>query len=190
MSEHQDQGSASANGPSPIDPGADFQSTIRLDVALDDNRIPDRLRWTSSDGKLAEGGDTRAFLLSIWDPERRETLSIDLWTKEMQRDEMDLMVFQTLLTLSDSYTRANGDAAVGEMIKEFGFAFGERVKLIQRQPAEGEAGQASGQSATQPGQQSSTPHGKQAAPPPSDLPAPGTAGAPDAPPPRKQENKP
>jgi len=181
MSEHQDQGSASANGPSPIDPGVDFQSTIRLDVGLDGDRIPDRLRWTSSDGKVAEGGDTSAFLLSIWDPERRETLRIDLWTKEMKRDEMDLMVFQTLLTLSDSYTRANGDAEVGEMIKKFGFAFGERVKIIQREAADG--GQA--QAASQPASQAAS----QAAPAPPDLPVPGSAGAPDAPAPRTQESK-
>lgn len=166
--------------PRPVPPQPGFHSTIRLDVALDEGRIPERLRWTSSDGRHAEGGETRAFLLSIWDPERREALRIDLWNKDMQRDEMDLLVFQTLLTLSDSYAKANGDGPAAQAIKEFGFAFGEMTKLIERQPdpASGEGTLDLAALAARRG----------GGTPPPDLPAPGTAGAPDAPPPRRQDD--
>lgn len=185
---------APSPAPKPVQPAEGFHSTIRLDVALDEQRIPERLRWLSSDGQQAEGGDTRAFLLAIWDPERRETLRIDLWNKEMQRDEMDLLVFQTLLTLSDSYQKANGDQDVADMLKEFGFAFGERTKLIRRAPEDAAPASGEGQldlarlaaerqQAGNPAPQTPPPAGSSAKGLP-DLPLPGTAGGPGAPPPR------
>lgn len=185
---------APSPAPKPEQPAEGFHSTIRLDVALDEQRIPERLRWQSSDGQQAEGGDTRAFLLAIWDTERRETLRIDLWNKDMQRDEMDLLVFQTLLTLSDSYQKANGDQDVADMLKEFGFAFGERTKLIRRAPEEGPPASGEGQldlarlAAERQQAGTAAPQTPSPASGPSkglpDLPVPGTAGGPGAPPPK------
>jgi gliding motility-associated protein GldC len=107
------------------------KSVIRLDVDLDESRIPETIHWSSSDGQQTEGSPCGAFLLSVWDPKAGQTLRIDLWTKDMQKDEMDLLFFQTFLTLSETYSRANGDAELTNMIREFGYAFGEKAKLIR-----------------------------------------------------------
>jgi len=107
-------------------------SVIKLEVELDEARIPQQMRWSSSDGREMEGSECAAFLLSIWDPKERQALRIDLWTKDMQKDEMNMMFFQTFLTMAETYARANGDAQFTDMIRQFGYEFGEAAKIIRR----------------------------------------------------------
>ena len=42
----------------------------------------------------------------VWDPNAKETLRIDLWTKDMPLNEMKQFFHQTLLTMSDTFLRA------------------------------------------------------------------------------------
>ena len=120
-----------------------FKSEIKLQIGLDDQRVPEKLQWSSTDGPAGQGPEPKpceAFMLSVWDSNVKESLRIDLWTKEMQRDEMDLFFFQTIVTMADTYARANGDQDVANMIRDFGFQFGEKTKLVMRkesQPAPG-----------------------------------------------------
>jgi gliding motility-associated protein GldC len=115
-----------------------LRSVIQLEVELDEQRIPQTMRWSSSDGRETEGSGCSAFLLSIWEPESRQALRIDLWTRDMQKDEMNLLMFQTLLTLSETYGRAVGDREITDMIRDFSYRFGEKTQLI-RKAAPGEA---------------------------------------------------
>lgn len=105
-------------------------SVIRLEVDLDAAGIPENIRWTS-DAASQKPSPAEAFFLSLWDARERQMLRIDLWTKAMKTDEMDLFVFQHLLTLSETYQRANQQSELGEMIRQFGFAFGEKAGLIK-----------------------------------------------------------
>ncbi|MCK7523599.1 MAG: hypothetical protein MZV64_41155 [Ignavibacteriales bacterium] len=50
--------------------------------------------------------DCSSMMLSIWDNKEKVTLGIDLWTKEMMVEDMNVHVHQTLLKLSDTYLRA------------------------------------------------------------------------------------
>lgn len=107
-------------------------STIQIAVELDEARIPQRMQWSSTDGKESEGSECAAFLLSIWDPKAAQALRIDLWTKDMQKDEMNIMFFQTFLTMAETYARANGDPKLTDLIRNFGYDFGEAANIIRR----------------------------------------------------------
>ena len=63
------------------------QSEIKINIDLDSNNIPERLQWEASDGGQ-ELSECKAAFLSFWDTKSKETLRIDLWTKEMRTDEM------------------------------------------------------------------------------------------------------
>jgi len=69
-------------------------SDILLRVELDENRIPERLHWEAEDGGIINQ-EAKAMLLSVWDHKTKETLRIDLWTKDMPMDEMKLFFHQT-----------------------------------------------------------------------------------------------
>ena len=103
-------------------------STIQLTVELDENRIPEKLTWSADDGGVNEE-EAKAVLLSLWDSKNRETLRIDLWTKDMPLDEMKLFFHQTLVTMSDTFQRATQDEKMTATMKDFCDYFAEKLEL-------------------------------------------------------------
>lgn len=103
-------------------------SEIRLKVGLDENRIPEELTWSAEDGGV-ENEEAKAMLLSVWDSKNKESLKIDLWTKDMPVDEMKLFFHQTLVTLSDTFMRATQDEKMTATMKDFCEYFAEKLDL-------------------------------------------------------------
>ena len=104
------------------------QTTITLKVGLDDNHVPVDMHWTASDS--GEKGICKAFLLSIWDEKDENTMSIDLWTKEMSVHEMQRFFHQTLLTMSDTYKNATGQDNIANEFREFAQKFAEKTEIL------------------------------------------------------------
>ncbi len=103
-------------------------SEIAIQVTTDENRIPDKINWSAEDGGVNNEA-AKAVLLSIWDHENKETLRIDLWTKDMPVDEMKQFFHQTLVTMSDTYYRATQDEKMTETMKDFCDYFAEKLDL-------------------------------------------------------------
>ena len=53
--------------------------------------------------------ETKSISLSLWDEKKKNTLRIDLWTKEMQTDEMKRFYIDCLGGLSQSILSSTGD---------------------------------------------------------------------------------
>ena len=104
------------------------KSTISLTVELDENRIPERLNWSAEDGGIHDE-ESKAVMLSVWDPNNRETLRIDLWTKDMPVDDMKIFFHQTLVAMSNTYFRATQDDKMMETMKDFCDYFAEKLNL-------------------------------------------------------------
>ena len=105
------------------------KSDILLNVKLDENKIPEEITWTAEDGGVKDE-ETKAFFLSIWDPNRKETLKMDLWTKDMPLDEMKVFFHQTLLSMSDTFERATNDEKMTATMRDFCAYFAEKLELI------------------------------------------------------------
>lgn len=105
-----------------------MQSEIKINITLDENRIPEKMAWTANDGGV-ENEETKAMLLSIWDSKAKETLRIDLWTKDMPVDEMKQFFHQTLVAMADTYKRATADEKLSETMKDFCAYFAEKIKV-------------------------------------------------------------
>lgn len=103
-------------------------SEIKLKVGLDDNRVPEELTWSAEDGGI-ENEEAKAMLLSVWDSKNKESLKIDLWTKDMPVEEMKLFFHQTLVTLSDTFMKATQDEKMTATMKDFCEYFAERLEL-------------------------------------------------------------
>jgi gliding motility-associated protein GldC len=92
------------------------QSSIQIQVSLDDQKIPEAISWNATDSAEGNTRKAKAFLLSLWDGEDKTALRIDLWTKDMMVDEMEDFFYQTLITLADTYQRATRyDDLAGDM---------------------------------------------------------------------------
>lgn len=106
-------------------------SDILLQVQLDTNKIPEKLFWTAQDGGINHQ-ECKAFLLSIWDSNAKETLRMDLWTKDMPLDEMKMFFYQTFVAMADTYLRATDDAKMTETIRDFAQYFGENTEVLKK----------------------------------------------------------
>ena len=105
-------------------------SEIKFLVELDENRVPEKLTWTAQDGGVGLE-EAKAMLLSVWDAKTKETLRIDLWTKEMPVDEMKLFFHQTLVAMADTFQRATQDETMANTMRDFCDYFAEKLELIK-----------------------------------------------------------
>ncbi len=103
-------------------------SEITLTVGLDENRVPETLNWSAQDGGV-DNEEAKAMLLSVWDSKNKESLKIDLWTKDMPVDEMKIFFHQTLVSLSETFMKATQDEKMTATMKDFCDYFAEKLDL-------------------------------------------------------------
>lgn len=104
-------------------------SQINIQVGLNDNQLPLRMLWSASDGQI-DNAEASAFLLSLWDPKSKNTMKIDLWTKEMTIEEMKQFFHQTLLTMADTFEKATGEHLICEDLRDYCFHFADKMQIL------------------------------------------------------------
>lgn len=106
-------------------------SKIEIQVSLNEQKIPEKIQWKTSDGlQNNDYQEVKSFLLSMFDKTNKDTLKIDLWTTEMQVVEMDRFMFQTLRSLGDTYFKATGNAVLASDFQKFVEYFGKETGII------------------------------------------------------------
>ena len=108
-------------------------SDIVISVGLDEQNVPVNLKWRAEDDPNKNASkECKAMLLSIFDKATKDTMKIDLWTREMQIQEMDRFFFQTFRGMADSYLRATNNKALAEDMQRFAQYFGEQTAILQK----------------------------------------------------------
>ena len=72
-------------------------------------------------------------LLSLFDADHQETLKIDLWTTEMQVNEMDRFVYQSLRGIAETYFRATNNKDLASDMQQFVRYFGEQTEILPKE---------------------------------------------------------
>lgn len=103
-------------------------SDINIKVELNENKVPQNIKWTADDSDIKDS-PAKAMLLSLWDEEKQHTLKVDLWTTEMQVDEMKQFFHQTLLTMADTFERATGENLIMEDLRDYCAHFAEKMEV-------------------------------------------------------------
>lgn len=106
-------------------------SDIHINVELDENRVPENIRWSASDGGV-DNANTEAIMVSVWDEPRQELLKIDLWTKDMRMDDMKKFIHQNLLSLAHTAERATSDEKMASHLREFARYYAEESGLLDK----------------------------------------------------------
>ena len=107
------------------------ESSIHIQVGLDENKMPESIQWSASDSTAENSRKAKAFLLSFWDGADKAALRIDLWTKDMMVDEMEDFFYQTLMTMADTYQRATRHSDLSVEMKDFAKAFYQKSRAKQ-----------------------------------------------------------
>lgn len=103
-------------------------SEIKFLVELDENRVPEKLFWTAQDGGI-ELLESKAIMLNVWDHKTKESMRIDLWTKDMPVDEMKIFFHQTLVSMAETFKRATNDEKMSDTMLDFCDYFAEKLEL-------------------------------------------------------------
>lgn len=107
------------------------KSDVKFTIHLDENQVPEKLHWTAEEGGIKEEA-TKAFFISVWDSKKKETLKMDLWTKDMPLDEMKHFFYQTLLSMADTFHRATNDDKMTASMRDFADYFAEKLELVEK----------------------------------------------------------
>ena len=106
-------------------------SKIDFSIELDDNKMPEKIEWEASDAGFEEKKSSSTLMISLWDINEKSTLAIDLWTKEMLVDDMNIHFFQMLTKMADTYRRATQNNEIAQLIENFAKQFASNLNLVK-----------------------------------------------------------
>ena len=104
-------------------------SDIHVNVSLNENNVPLKMKWSASDGNVSDA-PTKAMFLALWDEKEKQTLKIDLWTDEMTISEMKQFFHQTLLTMADAFEKATGETLISEDLRDYCYHSAEKMDIL------------------------------------------------------------
>jgi len=85
------------------------KSTIEFTIELDEQNVPEKILWDATDKPEDGFSETKAISIALWDQTQKNTMRIDLWTKEMPIDEMKRFYIDCIGGLAQSALTATGD---------------------------------------------------------------------------------
>ena len=107
------------------------QSTIKIDILLDPNKVPEQINWVASDSNADMVQKAKAMCIAFWDGADKTALRIDLWTKDMMVDEMADFYYQMFMSMADTFKRATQQQEISEDMKKFAKTFFEKFRATQ-----------------------------------------------------------
>lgn len=102
---------------------------INISVELDEKNVATNIAFKADDMPNMDAINCRAMLLSFWDAHNKDTLKLDLWTKDMTVDEMKIFFHQTLVTMADTLENSTNDDRIAGDMRDFCDYFAERMEI-------------------------------------------------------------
>lgn len=102
---------------------------IAIEVKLDEKNVPESINWSATDLQGYDKATCRAMILALWDHNNKDTLRLDLWTKEMTVDEMKIFFHQTLVSMADTLENSTNDSRISGDMRDFCDYFAEKMEI-------------------------------------------------------------
>lgn len=107
------------------------ESSIKIDVTLDADKMPVQINWSATDSATDMVQKAKAMCIAFWDGSDKTALRIDLWTKDMMVDEMADFYYQMFSTMADTYERATRQKELSADIRKFAHEFYDKFRESQ-----------------------------------------------------------
>ena len=105
-----------------------MKQTLKFEIKLDENNLPLNIEMQSSDNSSSEK-EIKALMVSAWAAKSKETLRIDLWTKDMPVNEMFIMYHQTMMGMAATLERATGHDKLAGALRDYCDFFAEQTEI-------------------------------------------------------------
>ena len=106
------------------------EAEINFVVKLDDDNSPAEIYWGATEADFEGMRPCESLMISMWDRSEKNTMSIDLWTKQMEVGEMSAHYYFTLMKMADTYQRATNNNELSDMIRGFAKEFAIKVEEL------------------------------------------------------------
>ncbi|MEM9324211.1 MAG: gliding motility protein GldC [Bacteroidota bacterium] len=93
-------------------------SDIKFRVHLDDQNVPEKIEWDADQKDTPGWSETRSISVSLWDEPGKNTLRIDLWTKDMPVLEMKRFYIDCLGGIAQSVLNSTGDEIMAQELND------------------------------------------------------------------------
>jgi len=108
------------------------KSEIKIFVELDEQKMPVNIEWEATDAGFDGKKSAKTLMLSLWDEKENVTLGIDLWTKEMIVEEMNVHYHQMLFKMADTFERATLNKEAANLLRDFSSEFAKKLELKEK----------------------------------------------------------
>ena len=105
-----------------------MKQSLNFEVELDENHLPVNIEMDPGEGSLKEK-DIKALMISAWAADSKETLRIDLWTKDMPVHDMFIMYHQTMMSMAVSLQKATNQDKLADALRDYCDFFAEQTKI-------------------------------------------------------------
>ncbi len=94
------------------------KSSINFEIELGKDNVPEKIHWNATDSGEEELKETNSISISLWDHMQKNSMRIDLWTKEMPVDEMKRFYIDCLGGMAQSVLNSTGDEFMSQQMNE------------------------------------------------------------------------
>ncbi len=105
-----------------------MKQTLKFEVEVDENYLPLNIEMQESDSVTNEK-NIKALMISAWSSKTKETLRVDLWTKDMPVHDMFIMYHQTMIGMAESLEKATGQDKIAEALRDYCSFFAKETKI-------------------------------------------------------------
>ena len=103
-----------------------MKKKLIFEVEVDENNLPVNIEMQSS--KKKEDG-IKALIISAWSAKSKETLRVDLWTKDMPVHEMYILFHQTMLGMASTLEKSTGHVKLSGALRDYCSFFADQTKI-------------------------------------------------------------
>ena len=105
-----------------------MKKSIKFEIDVDENHLPLNIEMKASEG-ASDKDNLKALMLSAWAAKTKETLRVDLWTKDMPVNEMFIMYHQTLMGMASTLERSTGQDKLADALRDYCAFFAKETKI-------------------------------------------------------------
>ena len=106
-----------------------MKQILKFEVELDENNLPNSIKMLEEKASNSSI-DLKALMIAAWDAKRKETLRVDIWTKDMPVNDMFIMYHQNMMGMATSLEKSTGQNKLANALRDYCDFFAKETKIL------------------------------------------------------------
>ena len=106
-----------------------MKKKLKFEVELDENNLPNSIKMLEEKASNSSI-DLKALMIAGWDAKRKETLRVDIWTKDMPVNDMFIMYHQNMMGMATSLEKSTGQNKLANALRDYCEFFAKETKIL------------------------------------------------------------